>query len=794
MTSVLFVAGWQTPSGDFIFEHYKSIVKTGTNATYLYLEFNKSSRFFPSIECSESCDKETGLKLYNIKIDYFFRRYGVYQFLIRFAFKRFMKKQGIHFDLVHLNVRTPVTEAIGVFCKRINLPVILTEHSSFYHKGIYTLFPNKLEREKERKRIIRWFQEVSPLFVLPVSNQLGDVLISDFKVDPEIIEKIPNTVNTDEFCFSAQNREVGNKIQIFLLAFWESPKNLNLFIDALKVLDPNVLSRIEVTIGGTGSLLESAKIRLSDELPELLVSYLGHLNTKAEVIAAFRKSDLFVHPTDAENLPCVIIESLTLGVPVLSVAINGITELVRNGENGILVSPGNVNEFASGLLDFVNGKISFDNTKISESACLNFSYDKVGGMIKDIYSKVLLKKLRHVEDLIVARENYQIDSRICTKCIMRSDDDPLIKFDRDGICNYCRKYDRILSGVHKLNFTDSRFNDILTQIKRNKKSNSIYDCVLGVSGGVDSCYAAVKLKELGLNPLLVHLDNGWNSEYAVRNIEIISKACQLDLYTHVINWNEFRDIQKSFFYASVVDIELITDYAIVSSLYLVAQKKGIKFIFTGHNFSTESIMPEFWIHHKSDLENIRSIYFKFFRKRLKTFPKLGYFGRAYLIQIKGIKVIPLLNFIKYNKDDAKNYLISQFGWIDYGGKHSESVFTKYYQNYILPEKFKIDKRRAHLSSLICSGQMTRERALVEIEKPLYSDSEFRIEQAYFLKKMGFSEEEFNGIMKAPVKSHLDYGSYILTWYKFEKQLIIALRPIYKLIRRITGWRVKSNYV
>jgi len=334
--------------------------------------------------------------------------------------------------------------------------------------------------------------------------------------------------------------------------------------------------------------------------------------------------------------------------------------------------------------------------------------------------------------------------------------DPEIKFDEEGTCTHCKSYDemariKILTGEERKN----KLKEIVDKSKREGK-NKKYDCIIGVSGGVDSTYVAYIVKKLGLRPLAVHLDNGWDSELAVGNIEKILKKLDIDLYTYVVDWEEFRDLQRAYLKASVVDIEVVTDHAIAAAIYNIADKKGIKYFFTGTNFVTEEIMPNSWNYTKIDLRNLEAIHKKYGTVKLKTYPRMGLYKWLYYSFFKGILAIPLLNYVDYNKKEAKKLLISDFGWVDYGGKHYESIFTKFYQAYILPTKFNIDKRKPHLSTLICSGQISRADALEELEKPLYRADELEQDKKYVLKKLGLSEKEFEDLMKLPIKRHQEY--------------------------------------
>lgn len=353
--------------------------------------------------------------------------------------------------------------------------------------------------------------------------------------------------------------------------------------------------------------------------------------------------------------------------------------------------------------------------------------------------------------------------QICTRCVMDTTD-PKIQFDENGVCNHCtnffsRRAQFILPEEEKKN----RLNEILTEIKEAGKDKQ-YDSILGVSGGVDSTYMAFKVKELGLRPLAVHLDNGWNSRLAVTNIEKVLKRVDVDLYTHVIDWEEFKDLQLAYFKASVVDIEVASDHAIAAVIQDVAAKQGVKYILSGSNFATEGIMPRSWIWTKNDLTNLKDIHRCFGKKKLKTYPTLGFGKLVRMKKIGGYRWIPILNYLDYEREVAKNILIDDFGWEDYGGKHFESLFTKFYQGYILPTKFNIDKRRPHLSTEICSGHITRDEALKILEVSPYDETELKRDKEYVLKKFGLTEEEWDTLMALPIKQHEEYKTDI-RWRK-----------------------------
>tara|TARA_Y100001980_G_C14553928_1_gene339820 strand:- start:928 stop:2052 length:1125 start_codon:yes stop_codon:yes gene_type:complete len=346
--------------------------------------------------------------------------------------------------------------------------------------------------------------------------------------------------------------------------------------------------------------------------------------------------------------------------------------------------------------------------------------------------------------------------QVCKKCVM-DESDPNIYFDENKICNHCN-YTKKQYELLPKNEEQSKFKlDLLVKkIKSHQKSE--YDSIMGLSGGVDSSYVALIAKKLDLNPLVVHFDNGWNSELAVENIRKIVDTLGFDLETYVINWEEFKDLQRAFFLASVVDIELLTDHAITASLFKLAKDRKIKYILSGGNIATESGMPKAWTSRKSDFINIKDIHRKYGDLKLKTFPTMSSKNLLYNRIFNKREVIKILNSVVYKKIDAIKKLERELDWKYYGGKHYESTFTKFYQAYYLPEKFKIDKRKTHLSSLIRNGEISREYAIDELKLPLYEKIDFDNDYNYVLKKLGFSHTEFSNIMCDPIKDHNYYKS------------------------------------
>lgn len=364
--------------------------------------------------------------------------------------------------------------------------------------------------------------------------------------------------------------------------------------------------------------------------------------------------------------------------------------------------------------------------------------------------------------------------QICMRCVMDTSDWD-IRFDDDGVCSHCHSYERraaveLLSPVH----ARAALTRVVEQMRRDGQGKP-YDCIIGVSGGIDSTMVALTVKELGLRPLAIHLDNGWNAELAVSNIERCLKTLKIDLYTHVIDWEEFRDLQLSLIRSSIANIELVTDHAILALLFQTASKNGIGYIISGGNIVTEAVMPRNWMYDSRDLRLILSVHRRFGTAPVKTYPHCTLAHYAYYILGRRIKYVPILNYIDYNKHQAKQIIIDKLGWKDYGGKHFESIFTRFFQAYILPRKFGFDKRRPHLSTLILSGQLTRGEALSELEQDPYPPDLLKEDLLFFLKKMRLSPQEFEAIMAAPVRTFRDYPSNAWLFARYDSRFFTYVK-------------------
>lgn len=350
--------------------------------------------------------------------------------------------------------------------------------------------------------------------------------------------------------------------------------------------------------------------------------------------------------------------------------------------------------------------------------------------------------------------------RVCTRCVMDSTEAE-IQFDEQGVCNHCKDYERMaVQRVIPPEKREGELRRLVEEIKLKGKGKD-YDVIIGVSGGVDSTYVAWLMQSLGLRPLAVHLDNGWDSELAVGNIEKFLNKLGIDLYTKVLDWEEFRDLQIAFLRASVPDAEIPTDHAIWATLYRAAVRNNVGYIMSGLNFVTEALMPRSWAYGHYDWRYIKSVYRRYgTRKTLKDFPHFSFLDTVYYFGIKKIKVINILDYINYDKLATMKFLERELGWRPYAGKHYESIYTRFFQGYILPVKFGIDKRKAHLSTLVMSGQISRSEALEELKKPPLAGTVLEEDMEYVIKKFEMTPEEFTEIMALPGRTYHQFQTYL----------------------------------
>ena len=338
--------------------------------------------------------------------------------------------------------------------------------------------------------------------------------------------------------------------------------------------------------------------------------------------------------------------------------------------------------------------------------------------------------------------------------------DPKITFDKNGLCSHCISFEKRIKEHNA--FLHSNPNFFKTMISKIKKESigKEYDCVLGISGGVDSSYLLHIAVLNGLRVLAVHVDGGWNSEVAVKNIHNLCQKLNVDLHTIVIDWTTMKELQRAYMFSSLPNLDIPQDHAFIFGVYYYAKKHKIKYILNGSNLSTEGILPTSWVDNWMDTRQIKYIFKKFGRGliSLKKYPMINYFN--YLILSQSVKRINLLNYIDYKKENAMNLLVNLYDWKYYGGKHFESRFTKYFQGYYLPKKFGFDKRKAHLSSLIVTNQISRDEALKEINDLSYYDHIKKSEENYVMKKLDLNQKDLNYLYSLPNKSNLDYPNSI----------------------------------
>ncbi|MGQ3050307.1 MAG: N-acetyl sugar amidotransferase [Roseateles sp.] len=350
--------------------------------------------------------------------------------------------------------------------------------------------------------------------------------------------------------------------------------------------------------------------------------------------------------------------------------------------------------------------------------------------------------------------------QICTNCIMDTSDSGIV-FDERGWCDYCNNYHRnILPNWHTDERGEREIMAQVDQIKRDGKGKD-HDCLIGLSGGVDSSYVTYLAKEkFGLRPLLYHVDAGWNSQQAVNNIEKLVDGLGLDLFTEVIDWPEMRDLQLAFFKAQVPHLDTPQDHAFFAGLYNFAAKNNAKYIMTGANYSTECVRePLEWHYHASDVRQLKDIHRRFGTRPLKKFPLAGIFRfKIYYRFFKGVQVVKPLNCVPFYKEAAMDELVQKFGWQKYAHKHYESRFTRFYEGYWLPSKFGYDKRRAHFSSLILTGQLNREDALAKIAIPAYDDETLANDFEYIATKLGLTVAELQALHRGQPKTYKDYAN------------------------------------
>lgn len=374
--------------------------------------------------------------------------------------------------------------------------------------------------------------------------------------------------------------------------------------------------------------------------------------------------------------------------------------------------------------------------------------------------------------------------RVCTFCVM-DDSNPRISFDTHGQCNCCR--DALQRRPHEWwpDAEGQRRTRQLVEMLKAQGQGRPYDVMIGLSGGIDSAYLAhLAVREMGLRVLAVHVDGGWNSEPAVNNIETLVRQLDIDLHTYVVEWQEMRDLQLAFLKSSVLNQDIPQDHAFFATLYRTAAKFQLRHFVSGVNYATECVVPPAWGHPSMDGKHARAIHQRFGAQPLPTYPFMGLPEFLWMTRVrKQLTVHRPLNYVNYHKEQAREELKRHYGWRDYGGKHSESRFTKFYQDIYLPRKFGFDKRRLHLSSLIVSGQTTRDEALAELATPIIEALQERRDIRFVAKKLGITEAQLQGLIDSAPVDHLDYPNQMGLHRR-----LTALRNKLRTISSVTAWR------
>jgi N-acetyl sugar amidotransferase len=660
----------------------------------------------------------------------------------RKLFLKYVEKYGWP-DIIQAHTSLIGGVVAGFLSKQYKIPYVLTEHASSLIWGKTNFEDTWIIKKvfKNARNVIL----VSNFFKEALEKKLAinasKLCVIHNNVNPIFFQSAPAIIKENPFVFI----NIGGLVPV---------KNHKLLIDAFEIA-ANKYPGISLRIIGDGPLRKNLDDYIKNKEIKNKVILLGGLN-REEVKTEIDKANALISTSHVETFGINIIEALACGKPVIATDSGGPRDIISEGD-GYLVKDHNPESIAIAIINLIDNYNDFIPSEIIDRCYNRFS------------EEAIIKKLD-----IVFKRDYQM----CSRCILDTDDYPKIIFDEKGVCNICHVNDDYLKRTVVKGDKGRRLLDvILFKIKRNKNSKG-YNCVLGISGGLDSTFLALQLRKWGLKPLIVHVDNGWNSETAVRNIENTLKKLEYDLETHVVNWESMQDMHYAFMKSSVMDIELPYDNKFIAILYEIARRNGLKYILCGYNSISEGILPPNFTHYKFDTLNIRNIHKLFGRSKNIKFKIFGPIKSFLYEKILGIKLISPLNFIDYNKKEAKRIVLNDLDWKDYGHKHYENIFTRFYQGYILPNKFFIDKRKAHLSALICSGQITREEALAAMKENIYGDKTLlEKDKNFIIKKLNISDEELNVIMNSPVRLHTEFKSYINIYNKIPKFVKRVLRRV-----------------
>ena len=583
---------------------------------------------------------------------------------------------------------------------------------------------------KPGKYISNIISQVSCLFARKItvkSQQMFDIL---WPINKNKCIISPDGVNLDIF-YPMEKGIARQRLS------WDSKKPIILFFPGKNALEKDP------------GLAEAAVFYVQERVPEATMVKVKDIPHEF-LNYYYNAADAFLLTSIHEGSNNSLKEALSCNLPVVSVNCGDAKERLQGVTECYLVNDRSPESLGECLIKILkSGRRSNGRGYVQQ-----VSLENIAHQVKKLYESAL-------------NFNKGREYQICKRCIMDTTEEEII-FDSGGICNHCvgalaRFKEQLLPPEDRQKALEL----LVGKIKKEGKGKR-YDCIIGVSGGCDSTTTAYLVKKLGLRPLAVHFDNGWDSELAVENIKKTLEKSKIDLYTHVVDWEEFRDLQLSFLKASVADCEVPTDHGISALLFKTAAREGVKFILSGGNLTTEAIMPSSWSYYNQDLLFLKALHRKFGTVPLRTFPTISIPQYLYYVFVLGIRQVPFLNYIDYRKEQAKELLQKELSWRDYGGKHCESVWTRFFQGYYLPVKFGFDKRRAHLSTLICSGQITREAALLEMENPIYDSNLLKEDMQFVIKKLGLSEAGFQAIIAVPPRRIQEFPNHYFLFHKLGK--------------------------
>ena len=481
--------------------------------------------------------------------------------------------------------------------------------------------------------------------------------------------------------------------------------------------------------------------------------------TREEVCLLLNACDVLLLTSKSEGSPQVIKEAMACNCPIVSTDVGTVKEIIGETQNCFITefNPASIAERLKVILSSCNRTNGQKNI---------LSYDNflVAGKIEEVYNTVVPK----------------IPYQVCSKTIIDTSV-PGVKFDKNGVSNYCKIFENLAKAYPRGIRGMDEWLQMVENIKKTKTRNK-YDCIIGVSGGTDSSYLMHIAKEYDLNPLVVNLDNGWNSEVSYSNILKLTKALNFDLETYVIDYEEIKDLLLCYMKASLPWIDNPTDLAIQAILYKTARKEGVKYILLGNDFRTEGKQPTEWTY--SDNRQLKYLHGKFGKTKLKSYPLLGMLELNYLSFIKGIKMVSVYHYIPYQKKEAQEFLKKKYDWQYYGEHHHENSFTKFAIAYWLPKKFNIDKRIITYSAQIMSGEMSRNEALARVGEMPVDEVKVKRETDYVIKKLGLANAEFNEIWEKRNRTFLDYPSYYPAIRKFSRIILPIATSILKVKPKI----------